>query len=61
MNRGTTRAHLVRAAMESMAYQNADVIAAMERDVGRPLTALHADGGGSRNQTLMQLQPICWL
>ncbi len=56
MNRGTTRAHLVRAAMESMAYQNADVIAAMERDVGRPLTALHADGGGSRNQTLMQLQ-----
>jgi glycerol kinase len=56
MNRGTTRAHLVRAALESMAYQNADVIAAMEQDVGHPLTALYADGGGSHNHLLMQFQ-----
>ncbi len=56
MNRGTTRAHMVRAALESMAYQNADVIAAMEQVSGRKVSALHADGGGCKNALLMQLQ-----
>lgn len=56
MNRATTRAHIVRAALESMAYQNAEVVDAMTRDTGRAIKALHADGGGSRNRLLMQWQ-----
>ncbi|MCR4620671.1 MAG: glycerol kinase [Clostridiales bacterium] len=56
MNRGTTRAHLVRAAVESMAYQNADVLEYMSNAYGKSLNKLCADGGGSRNTMLMQLQ-----
>ncbi len=56
MNRATTRAHIVRAALESMAYQNADVAEVMAENAGSRLTALHADGGGSRNGLLMQFQ-----
>ena len=56
LNRATTRAHMVRAAMESMAYQNADVISAMQADAGMALSRLRADGGGCKNHTLMQLQ-----
>ena len=56
MNRGTTRAHMVRAALESMAYQNADVISAMSRAAGSPVRLLHADGGGCKNELLMALQ-----
>ncbi len=56
MNRGTTRAHIVRAALESIAHQNADVLRAMSRDAARPIHALHADGGGSVNALLMQTQ-----
>ena len=56
INRATTRAHMVRAALESMAYQNADVIDTMQRDAGVPVRLLHADGGGCKNKTLMQLQ-----
>lgn len=55
MNRGTTKAHIVRAALESMAYQDADVIAAMEKDTGIPLAELRADGGPTHNGLLMQL------
>ena len=56
ITRGTTRAHLARAALEAMAYQTADVIAAMERDSGVPLAELRVDGGASANDLAMQLQ-----
>ena len=56
MNRGTRRAHVVRAALESIAHQNADVLDAMARDMGAPVKSLNADGGGSVNALLMQLQ-----
>jgi glycerol kinase len=56
ITRGTTRAHLARAALEAMAYQTADVIAAMERDAGSPLTELRVDGGASANDLTMQFQ-----
>ena len=54
MNRGTTRAHIVRAALESIAYQDADVIAAMRGDAGEALDELRVDGGPTRNRLLMQ-------
>ncbi|MCP5109695.1 MAG: glycerol kinase, partial [bacterium] len=54
--RGTTREHLARAAMESIAYQIRDVFEAMEADAGFELPALLADGGASRNDGLMQFQ-----
>lgn len=53
---GTRRAHLARAAIEAIAFQVADVFAAMEQDMGKPLTELRADGGASRNTFLMQFQ-----
>ncbi|MGD1066715.1 MAG: glycerol kinase GlpK [Vulcanimicrobiaceae bacterium] len=56
ITRGTTRAHLARAALEAMAYQTADVIAAMERDAGVPLKELRVDGGASANDLTMQFQ-----
>ena len=56
MNRGTTKAHMARAAIESMAYQNADVLDYMSKAYGKALDRLCADGGGSRNAALMQLQ-----
>jgi len=56
MTRGTTRAHLARAALEAIAFQSADLIAAMESDAGRPLTELRVDGGAARNDLLMQFQ-----
>ena len=56
MNRGTRRAHVVRAALESIAHQNTDVLDAMARDMGGPVARLSADGGGSVNSLLMQLQ-----
>ena len=56
ITRGTTRAHLARAALEAMAYQTADVIAAMENDAGMRLGELRVDGGASANDLAMQLQ-----
>ncbi len=56
LTRGTTRAHIVRAAVESMAYQTRDVVDAMERDTGRRLTELRVDGGASVMDVLCQLQ-----
>lgn len=56
MTRGTTRAHIVRAALESLAYQTADVLEAMQNDAGIALRALKADGGASRNNFLMGFQ-----
>lgn len=56
LTRGTTRAHLVRAAQESIAYQVSDLVSAMERDSGIALEALRADGGASRDSFLLQFQ-----
>lgn len=56
LTRGTTRAHLVRAAQESIAYQVSDLVSAMERDSGIALEALRADGGASRDAFLLQFQ-----
>lgn len=59
MTRGTTRAHIARAALEAIALQTADVFEAMGQDAGVPLTELRVDGGASRNDLLMQLQADC--
>ena len=56
ITRGTTRADLVRAALDSIAYQVRDVFAAMEQDTGRTMNELRADGGASMNPYLMQFQ-----
>ena len=56
LTRGTTREHIIRAALESIAYQVYDLVDAMEKDTGIPLLALNADGGASRNGFLMQFQ-----
>lgn len=56
LTRGTTRAHIARAALEAMAYQSADVIDAMQRDSGVNLHELRVDGGASRNGLAMQFQ-----
>ncbi len=56
MTRGTTRAHIVRAALESIALQVADVFEAMQQDSGIALTELRVDGGASQNNLLMQMQ-----
>ena len=55
IERGTTRAHIARAALESIAYQSRDLVDAM-RDAGQPITVLRADGGGTANRFLMQFQ-----
>ena len=56
LTRGTKREHIIRAAQESIAYQVADLVEAMEKDTGLPLKALKADGGASRDRFLMQFQ-----
>ena len=55
LTRGTNRAHIVRAVLEAIAYQTADVLKAMEEDVGR-LGSIRVDGGASSNNFLMQFQ-----
>lgn len=56
LTRGIKKAHLIRATLESLAYQTADVLQAMEMDSGLPLNALRVDGGASANNLLMQFQ-----
>lgn len=56
LTRGTKREHIIRAAQESIAYQVNDLLAAMARDTGAPLTTLSVDGGASRDGFLMQFQ-----
>lgn len=56
LTRGSTRAHIVRAAEEAIAYQSADLAEAMERDTGMSLSELRVDGGASRDGFLMQFQ-----
>jgi glycerol kinase len=56
LDRGVTRGHIARAALEGIALQNADILKAMEADSGVTLTALKVDGGAAANDLLMQLQ-----
>lgn len=56
ITRGTKREHIIRAAQESIAYQSADLVFAMQKDTGTPLKQLKVDGGASRDGFLMQFQ-----
>jgi glycerol kinase len=56
LTRGAGKAHLIRATVESLAYQVHDVINAMEKDAGVKLSSLRVDGGASANNFLMQFQ-----
>lgn len=56
ISRGTTTAHIARAALEGIAYQTLDIVRAMEKDCGLPIANLKVDGGASRNNLLMQFQ-----
>ena len=56
ITRGTTREHIMRAALESIAYQSYDMLKAMESDTGIKITELKVDGGASVNNLLMQFQ-----
>lgn len=56
MTRGTNRAHIARATLESIAYQSRDVLDAMEKDAGIKLPVLRVDGGAALNDLLMQFQ-----
>jgi glycerol kinase len=56
MTRGTNRAHFCRAALESIAFQGADLIGSMERDSGLSLSELRVDGGAARSRPLLQFQ-----
>jgi glycerol kinase len=56
LTRGVTRAHVVRAALEALAYQTRDVVDTMVAESGRPLTGLRVDGGAAANNFLMQFQ-----
>ena len=56
LTRGTTRAHIVRAALESIAYQTRDVVETMTKDTQIPINSLRVDGGASANEFLMQFQ-----
>jgi len=53
---GTTRAHIARATLEGIALEIGDILSAMSRDLGSPLTELRVDGGAAKNNLLMQLQ-----
>ncbi len=56
ITRGATAAHIARAALEGIAFQTMDIVGAMEKDAGVPLTELKVDGGASRNNLMMQFQ-----
>ena len=56
ISRGTTAAHIARAALEGIAYQTLDIVGAMQRDSGITLRELKVDGGAARNNLLMQFQ-----
>src|SRR6185503_18604855 len=56
LTRGATSGHIARAALESIAYQTADVLEAMQSDSGIQLAELRVDGGAARNDALMQFQ-----
>ncbi|MFC5848966.1 glycerol kinase GlpK [Deinococcus petrolearius] len=56
MTRGTTNAHIARAALEAIAFQSAELLEAMQKDSGSPLKELRVDGGASNNDLMMQFQ-----
>jgi glycerol kinase len=56
LSRGTTRAHIARAALEAIAFQSAEVLLAMQRDAGQDLRELRVDGGATSNELLLQFQ-----
>src|SRR6185437_15363597 len=56
LTRGTTRAHMARAVLEGIAFQNAEILTAMQKDLGKPIMNLNVDGGASANDLLMQFQ-----
>jgi len=56
LSRGTTRAHVARAALESIAFQSAEVLNAMQKDAAQPLLELRVDGGATANDLMMQFQ-----
>jgi glycerol kinase len=56
LSRGTTKAHIARAALEAIAFQSAEVLLAMQRDARQPLVELRVDGGATANDLLMQFQ-----
>jgi glycerol kinase len=56
LTRGTTKAHIARAALESIAFQSAEVLEAMQKDSGEQLAELRVDGGAAANDLLMQFQ-----
>ena len=56
ITRGTTAAHIARAALEGIAFQTMDIVGAMEKDAGVRLSELKVDGGASRNNLMMQFQ-----
>ncbi len=56
LTRGVSRAHVVRAALESLAYQSRDVVETMAADAGRPINLMRVDGGAAANDFLMQFQ-----
>ncbi len=56
LTRGTTAAHIARAALESIAHQSADLLECMQEDSGQPVTELRVDGGAAENNLLMQFQ-----
>ena len=56
LTRGTTKAHVALAALQSIAFQSTDVLAAMQRDASKPLTEVRVDGGAAKNDLLMQFQ-----
>jgi glycerol kinase len=56
ITRGTNRGHLARAVLEGIALQNADILSAMQKDLGKPISTLNVDGGASANNLLMQFQ-----
>jgi glycerol kinase len=56
LSRGTTRGHIARAALESIAFQSAELLAAMQQDAAQPLVELRVDGGATVNDLLMQFQ-----
>jgi len=56
LTRGTTRAHIARAALESIAFQSAELLEAMQKDAGQSLMELRVDGGAAANDLLMQFQ-----
>ena len=56
LTRGTSRAHIARAALEAIAFQSAELLQAMENDAGQTIQEMRVDGGAARNNLLMQIQ-----